>query len=465
MQRERVTQRYLEHYAEPEARRSYALSQRFENVLVVPAYAEPAALLHGLEPALSRATGKALLILVVNSAVDSPEEATRRTRKLLRTLYAQSPKRLTLSLDPPIDELCLGSVHVLIVDRSSQNFQLGAKQGVGLARRIGCDLALRLISEGCVRIPWIASTDADVSLPVDYFNNLSDAHDSASALVFPFAHTAPSAGTETDTGFTPQAIFDATLLHECSLRYLVLGLAFAGSPYAFHTIGSTLAISARAYAEARGFPRRLAGEDFHLLNKLAKLAPIVRPKCAPVLIRSRLSTRTPFGTGPSVQQLLAGEPAAVGTFVQPRAFYHPDVFVGLAAWLKALERFALDAEVPTWQPLLDEHLPRPIRATLAMLFSDPAFQADLGRALQQHKTPEQRLRHVYCWFDALRCVQLLRQLEAACRKLHWQEALALAPFIEARQGPCAPAELAARLALQEGKLAREIGPTLLGKIG
>ena len=54
----------------------------------------------------------------------------------------------------------------------------------------------------------------------------------------------------------------------------MLGLGFAGSPYAYHSVGSTLAVRAEAYAIVRGVPKRAAGEDFYLLDKLAKVTPI-----------------------------------------------------------------------------------------------------------------------------------------------------------------------------------------------
>ncbi len=70
-------------------------------------------------------------------------------------------------------------------------------------------------------------------------------------------------------------VFLATQLYELSLRYYVAGMKFARSPYAFHTIGSSMAVSPVHYARVRGFPKREAGEDFYLLNKLAKLGSVL----------------------------------------------------------------------------------------------------------------------------------------------------------------------------------------------
>src|SRR5690606_7285065 len=115
------------------------------------------------------------------------------------------------------------------------------------------------------------------------------------ALLFPFRHEGPA----------DEPVTRATELYEASLRYHVLGLAHAGSPYAYHSIGSTLAVQARAYALVRGVPKRSAGEDFYLLDKLAKVAPLLRARGEPVRIRARFSTRVPFGTGPAVARIAA----------------------------------------------------------------------------------------------------------------------------------------------------------------
>ncbi len=84
----------------------------------------------------------------------------------------------------------------------------------------------------------------------------------------------------------------AQQLYDCSLNYYVDGQAWAGSPWAFHTIGSTLVINAEHYAIARGFPQREAGEDFYLLNKLGKIGKeISRLDSKPVALTTRQSDR------------------------------------------------------------------------------------------------------------------------------------------------------------------------------
>ena len=67
-------------------------------------------------------------------------------------------------------------------------------------------------------------------------------------------------------------------------------MKYARSPYAFHTIGSTMAVSANHYAKVRGFPKREAGEDFYLLNKLAKVKTLGAQGCSRRRSGSHLTT-------------------------------------------------------------------------------------------------------------------------------------------------------------------------------
>lgn len=172
------------------------------------------------------------------------------------------------------------------------------------------------MTDGTVRTPIIFSTDADVQLPPDYFRF---PRASSAATLYPFQH-------KPDPGLELPAI-----LYEISMLYYVTGLKRAGSPWAFTTIGSTMAVGSQQYAMVRGFPRRSAGEDFYLLNKLAKTGDITQLARPTLAIAARRSARVPFGTGTSLEKIAAmDDPVATFTF------YHPDIFRTLARWLEVL---------------------------------------------------------------------------------------------------------------------------------
>jgi hypothetical protein len=192
---------------------------------------------------------------------------------------------------------------------------------VGLARKIGADIALTLINNGRVAEPWIFNTDADVRLPESYFNAVTGnpADQSVAARIYPFTHS-----------HTP-GTYEACNLYEISLNYYVSGLRFAVSPYAFTTVGSTIAIAANHYAKVRGFPKRPAGEDFYVLNKLAKTGAIDQMAEPLLEISGRLSERVPFGTGTGIKKILdLSDP------VNQYRFYNPALFHCLKQFLQEL---------------------------------------------------------------------------------------------------------------------------------
>ena len=58
---------------------------------------------------------------------------------------------------------------LLIIDRTQTGLVLPDDQGVGLARKIGADVALAVWAGGGIESPWIHCSDADVVFPADYF--------------------------------------------------------------------------------------------------------------------------------------------------------------------------------------------------------------------------------------------------------------------------------------------------------
>jgi hypothetical protein len=182
-----------------------------------------------------------------------------------------------------------------------------------------------------------------------------------------------------------------------------------------------LAIRAEAYAAVRGFPKREAGEDFHLLSKLAKIAAVQTLHQSQIKIAARRSLRTPFGTGARVATVLAGE---VLEFYDPRLFrLLKDLLDVQRHWAQSptvgLGSFVTDGEA---KDLWGECL-----AVLGELGLDQA----LSHAAHMGRDTADRLRHLHTWFDALKTLRLLRAVQRRCglRGLGWREALQRAPFV------------------------------------
>jgi hypothetical protein len=232
------------------------------------------------------------------------------------------------------------------------------------------------------------------------------------ALTLPFWHV-PGGSVDVDA---------ATATYELSLRYYTLGLASAGSPYAYESMGSSMVVRAEAYAEVRGFPRRQAGEDFYLLDKLAKVGGIHRPVRQPIELRSRVSARVPFGTGARVGELVeSGEGLTA---------YHPRVFELLGLTLNAL----LHATFERSEARVTSELSRSLDAGSVGAVSSALDELNAFEALRETfgASPDRvvRRRRLLTWFDALRTLRFVHLVEAhaGLARLPVLEALGAAPF-------------------------------------
>lgn len=366
---------YLARYAEPECGLLTGLPGHWQQALVIPAYRETPDFLDQDWPE------NGLVILILNRPDSDPD--------LSWSLPFQARLGPTTWSEPPLSLHYIdGRKPLLLVDRCDGGPPLPAKQGVGLARKIGADLACALIARGQLHEPWIGCTDADAQWPAGYWQALCRQGMDA-ARVFPFSHR-PEPG---------RAVWPLHC-YELHMLYYVAGLRFAGSPYAWPTIGSCLAINAQHYARVRGYPKRAAGEDFYLLNKLAKVGAVRHCREPLITLSGRRSDRVPFGTGPALTKIASLTSAA------DYCSYHPDAFLYLRALLVTLRDTSHDAGVRP--PLQD--LPDP--AFFDELWQRFNCDAAIARARSNSRTQAQLQRQLMTWFDGFRSLKWLH----ACRE-------------------------------------------------
>lgn len=382
---------YLNRYAEPEARAPLPEGS-WEAVAVLPLLgeAEAADTVASLRRAAAFAGRRLLTIAVVNSKASAPSDLQGINQKLLKDLR---------SLDD-----------VLVVDRATPGRHFPEDQGVGLARKIGCDIAVALVQAGRLRCDYIHTTDGDATVDENYFSAPEN------SAVGGLERHAPVAVWHRYTHELQERQSLPLCLYEISLRYYVIGTRYAGSPYAFPTVGSTQAFTPEAYCQVRGFPRREAGEDFYLMNKLAKVGGVAE---APgfVRLKARPSARVPFGTGAAMRKIHAA-------LERNEAFplYHPDTFVWLREWLREMESFADHEDLAR----LQRNLPDGARKILDGLRAWDALET----AVRTRPEKLSRRRHLHTWFDAFRTLKFVHA--ARDRHLGWlpySEALERAPFV------------------------------------
>ena len=393
-------QQYLKRYAESEAScfdHLDGIKFNYDHLLCIPAYAESPGFLDQLI-AQSKAHS-VLIILVLNARADAPSTHITLTREIANHLKQKCPCLGQLAGNMQLLKMT-DTIDVLLVERCMPGYYLQGDDGVGLARKIACDIACRLITQGGIKSRWIHSTDADAILPADYFS-ITTALDSTktSAAVYPFRHTPHADGN----------VQQAQTLYDLSMDYYVAGLKWAGSRWAYHTIGSTLLINAEHYAQVRGFPKRQAGEDFYLLNKLAKIGDIVTLNSTPIALASRLSDRVPFGTGPALNKIIAMDRP-----LDEYLYYHPNCFLALKFWLSLMNHIQAETKVELTINTIENFMTACKKEftdldseVLLMCLREMGVERVLEHAFIHSNSKACLDRHLHNWFDSFRTLKFI----------------------------------------------------------
>lgn len=341
-----------------------------------------------------------LVILIVNSPKDADPQEFETNEKLIGFLCQSSLRKIQKNF---FSCLAFENFDLLILDfGSSPTFGLPRSQGVGGARKWGCDIAARLFFERKLEEAWVSSTDADVILPNDYF--FSEPNQNFACYHYKYRHFTKNKKLQ-----TPSEIY------EIYLRYHRLGLAYAQSPYAYPSIGSCLRINLIAYAKCHGFPVRQAGEDFYLLNKLAKQADICWAPSSPLQIQARDEVRTPFGTSVSVSKILADQ--------LEFKVYAPQTYSELRQILNFFPEFSSSLDAKDFQLQLQKlGLHGEILKILDL--------ENLLNFLRQFKDKNIRLKRLHENFDAWKSLKWIHARPHP--RQPWLKALKSAPFLNLR---------------------------------
>ncbi len=386
-------------------------------VIAIPALAECDSLfltLEDLEAAPEAMRAQTLVIVVVNNTAAADVAQVDSNRRTLGRLAAHR-----------------GGLCLAWVDAASTGRELPPKTGVGLARKIGLDWGMRALAQHGNPHGGLICLDADTRVGPEYLGCLQQffAERPRWGAVIPYAH--PLDG--------PPAEAAAVRCYELFMRCQELALDWAGSPYAYPSVGSAMACSARACAAVSGMNRRQAGEDFYFLQQLAKTGGIERVRGTVVCPSSRPSYRVPFGTGRHVRRVLAGEE-------DPCLAYHPESYRVLRKWLRAAAA-APEASAHALETAAAAIHPELVAFLAAQRFEEawPRLQANSG-------APDAMRKRFHEWFDAFRTLKLLHHLrdhghprqdlfEAIAAVLDWRGAPAPFP-VDARLRDDAPGQTA-----------------------
>ncbi len=288
--------------------------------------------------------------------------------------------------------------------------------GVGLARKIGMDEALRRLADvGLAEEGLIICYDADCRCSPNYFIGIESHfanHPDCPGASLNFEHPLGQAemeqmGFDTSGQALGQAEFDGIAAYELHLRYHVRAQKWIGFPYAFQTIGSAMAVRAWAYVKQGGMNRRHAGEDFYFLQKISWLGQVTELIDVTVFPSPRRSDRVPFGTGKAV-----GEYIGAGQQTTYSLQAYRDV-----EWLHR----QIDA---LWNE--GRFLDKP-PGPLGQFLGDSFIEAVVPEIRQNSTDPKSFRKRFFRWFNAFRLMKYLNyardkaygsiQVEEAARTL------------------------------------------------
>jgi hypothetical protein len=298
-----------------------------------------------------------------------------------------------------------GGLNILAVDRASEGRAMDKKKaGVGLARRLGMDLALqRLHSTGNAPQAAIACLDAESPVAPGYIDAVLSTFAGASqplGALCTYAHPLPE-----DT-----ALVEAIVSYELWLRYYEFGLHLCGSLFAYTPIGSSMVASAKGYAMADGMPLKAAGEDFYFWQKLVKvngLTTLPKIQGAKVFPKVRVSDRVPFGTGRAMQRCVQEQ------YTGYREVEPPEAFFALRTFLQALPDVFYNQEHGL------EKLSQEMRSFLQEEGALDVFA--------KHRATYPSLDHftlaIQQWFDGLRTIRYINEYSRKTKRVWILEAI------------------------------------------
>jgi hypothetical protein len=265
--------------------------------------------------------------------------------------------------------------------------------GVGLARKIVMDQAVRRFNHIGRPDGVIISFDADSSCEASYLKTIVDFY-----RRHPGARTANIYYEHPLSGNYESRIYRSITQYELYLRYMRLAVEYSGHPHGIHTVGSSFSLRARTYVRVNGMGRDKAGEDFYFLHKCILQKNFWEINETTVCPSVRESDRVSFGTGATIHQQLQSDSVLevynFDSFEPLREFF---AGAGLI-WRQVSERTGSLTELRTGHAGLDE-----------FLFKRNAVERIL--AMHRNSASEQTFTEkFFAWFNGFMILRYLNEV-------------------------------------------------------
>ncbi|XOV91498.1 MAG: glycosyltransferase [Bacteroidota bacterium] len=349
---------YLERYAWQEIVIDPSSAGNPDIIIVIPAFNEPE-----LEKAIESLQichspqGEMLILVIINEG-ENVSEDIHRVNNLNHQLLTERNFHFKTK-----------SCFLRLPDK---------KAGVGLARKIGMDTAVRIFTHNH-KSGIIICFDADCVCENNLLTEVEkqfNQTDCNTALTF-YEHPL--------NGENPEAILN----YELYLRYYVDALRWVGFPYAFQTLGSCISVRSDAYEKQGGMNTRKAGEDFYFINKMTAVGKIYEINTTTIYPSDRLSDRVPFGTGHAIDQYLTkGDPEY--------PVYSPKIFEDLKALFDQLPYIYQTGELLKTTP-----------DSIQSFLKDQLFKDRLKEIFNHSSDYPSFRKRFFHWMDGLKVLKLV----------------------------------------------------------
>ncbi|MCX7874755.1 MAG: hypothetical protein N2321_01165 [Melioribacteraceae bacterium] len=367
-----------------------SVQKLYENIFVIPAIAE----YDNLKKLFTSILGNnqkyfdsTLFVIVINNLKSTDELVKEENQKTIS--YFNSIINKT-SIDDLSEKIISSNINIGLIDASSENLEMPENDGgVGFARKIGMDLALNYFDYSSSKKKMIYCLDSDCLVSNNYLETLIEEVNQKNiyAGYVEYEHQLPEDDEEKK----------AIILYEIFLRYYVLGLKYATSPFAFDTIGSTMFCDYEHYIKIGGMNKKKAAEDFYFLEKLAKIIQIEKINKTKIFPSSRKSWRVPFGTGQRVNRYFQKTH-------NENLVYNPLSFEILKKWnelffnneILSADDYLFHAEK------IDIHLKK--------FLIEQYFESAWNKILNETNKKEQIQKQKKFWFDGFRTLKLIHYL-------------------------------------------------------
>ena len=275
-----MTDLYIERYAYPKTFIESPPSKNLKLAVVIPCYNETDLINTLVSVKDCELPPIDIEVLVI---INQPEKESQEITKNNLQTFKQA---IEWSNENSSEQL---NFHIVFADNLPSN-----KSGVGLARKIGMDEAVKRFSGNHDEI--LVSLDADCLVMSNYllalYNHFKNEPLINGCSIY-FEHHLPEKNEKAKS----------IIIYELHLRYYINALRWSGFPLAYHTIGSCFAVRSEIYKMQGGMNSRQAGEDFYFLQKIIQLTGYSDLTNTTVFPSSRVSNRTPFGTGSAISKL------------------------------------------------------------------------------------------------------------------------------------------------------------------